>query len=46
MSVFTFLVGILAEAVDIQWIIGVMAMVLFAVSLGVLVSNRRLRQLE
>jgi MFS family permease len=46
MSVFTFLVGILAEAVNIQWIIGVMAMVLFAVSLGVLVSNRRLRQLE
>jgi MFS family permease len=45
-SVATFFVGLLAEVVHVQWVIGVMAMVLFALTLAALLSNRYIRELD
>jgi MFS family permease len=46
MSLCTFAAGMVAEVAPVQWVVGVLAMLLIAVSILSLVFNRRIRKLE
>jgi predicted MFS family arabinose efflux permease len=46
MAIFTFFAGVAAESIQVQWVVGGMALVLTLISLAVLIGNKRIRRLE
>jgi MFS family permease len=46
MAIFTFFAGMAAETIQVQWVVGIMAITLTLISVAVLVGNKRIRGLE